>query len=64
MNPNKNFDRNFCEWFMVEVAGVEPASPNIKIKASTCLSQSLFSPPDLQWAESLESILSSSRPDR
>ena len=37
MNLSKKFDRIFCEWFMVEVAGFEPASPDIRSKASTCL---------------------------
>ena len=42
---------------MVEVAGVEPASPNIRTEASTCLSQSLISPYKLQWAEFCKGIL-------
>ena len=36
---------------MVEVAGIEPACPNIRSKASTCLSRSLISPSKLQQAE-------------
>ncbi len=26
-SPNKNFDRNFCEWFMVGGEGFEPSRP-------------------------------------
>ena len=26
MNPNKNYARNFCEWFMVGGTGLEPVN--------------------------------------
>jgi len=49
---------------VVEVAGVEPASSDIKTKGATCLALSLVSSPELQEAEFQERILDQSHPVR